>query len=242
MSESIESALSVGFIGVLVRRQFKPGQPYVQLVFESSGRTLLALSRNVSLVRSLQLGRCYRVSGTKHIVGGKSYLLEPQFVPLPAKPRTSRRARYAAFAAGSVLLLASGGVVAGLGLQGGDSPKASSATWHAGPPTEESATVSVEPEKTTPAPSTTPTPTGLTIKPATTTNPKSANSNQLSAPTTPAPEIPQATQPITTDPSAAIPPATETTPPPTTPADTPTDPPTTPTDPVTSPSDPPTGG
>lgn len=193
MSENVSTANS-NFVGTLVRRQFKPGQPYVQLVFESSGRTLLALSRNVTLVQSLKLGGKYRIGGAEHTVSGKQYLLEPRLVPVPAKRQVSRRARYAAWAAGGVLLLASGGVVAGLSLQGGDAPKASSSPWHAGNTTEESVTVTAQTEKTTPAATTTPATT--TTKPATSTKPKST--------TTPQPIVPSNTQQPTPTPAAPI--------------------------------------
>lgn len=199
MSENVSTA-NLNFIGTLVRRQFKPGQPYVQLVFESSGRTLLALSRNVSLVQSLKLGGKYRVGGAEHIVSGKQYILEPRLVPVPAKRQVSRRTRYAAWAAGGMLLLVSGGVVAGLSLQGGDAPKASSSSWHAGNTTEESVTVTAETEKTAPASTTTPaTPTSTVTKPATSTKPKSTTTSSGAQQPTPSPTPPPAA-PITTPP------------------------------------------
>jgi hypothetical protein len=73
------------FDGVLVQRQYKPGQKYVQLVFETAEGLRLSLSRNADLIRSLTVGTAYRVSGEEYSIGNKSYIHEPLAAPIPSK-------------------------------------------------------------------------------------------------------------------------------------------------------------
>lgn len=193
--------MKTNFVGTLVRRQYKAGQPYVQLVFESSGRTLLALSRNVALVRSLKLGSEYRVGGAERSVSGRSYLLEPQLIPISAKARNSRRVRYAAWAAAGCLLLVGGGIVAGLSLHD-NSSQASTTPRQTTTTTQKSVTVTAEPEKTTPASttdSTTSTPATTTTKSATSTKQKSPNPPQPSPVATSDPANPVVVPPVVED-------------------------------------------
>jgi hypothetical protein len=66
-----------GFTGVLVGRRWKPGQKYIQLVFETTEGFKLSLSRNLRMVRSLSMGNTYRVEGRKYVLGEKVVIKEP---------------------------------------------------------------------------------------------------------------------------------------------------------------------
>ncbi|HSX46288.1 MAG TPA: hypothetical protein VLG27_04810, partial [Candidatus Saccharimonadia bacterium] len=79
------------FTGVLVRRQYKPGQKYIQLVFETAGGLQLSLSRNLKLVRSLSVGNTYRIEGPEYALGDKTYVHEPTALPVNVTPKSARR-------------------------------------------------------------------------------------------------------------------------------------------------------
>ena len=74
---------SVEFMGVLIDRQYRTGQKYVQLVFETAEGIRLSVSRNINLIRSLQLGSTYQVTGSERTVGQKRYIHEPTAVLVP---------------------------------------------------------------------------------------------------------------------------------------------------------------
>ncbi len=98
------------FVGTLVRRQYKPGQRYIQLVFETPTDTKLSLSRNLDMVRSLKVGETYRIEGAERLLGNKKYIYEPVAIPLPRSSKKSRTLRFAAFGGVACLLIA-GGVI-----------------------------------------------------------------------------------------------------------------------------------
>lgn len=71
------------FTGKLVKRQYKRGQQYAQLVFENRRGTHLSLSRNPKTVNSLMVGERYRVAGPEFAVGEKTFIHEPEVAPAP---------------------------------------------------------------------------------------------------------------------------------------------------------------
>jgi hypothetical protein len=68
---------SSDFTGVLVRRQYKPGQKYMQLLFKTADGVKLSISRNPKLVESLDEGRTYHIEGQEYKVGDKVLIHEP---------------------------------------------------------------------------------------------------------------------------------------------------------------------
>jgi hypothetical protein len=68
------------FTGVLVKRQYKPGQKYIQLLFQTSDGPILSISRNPNLVQSLSEGHTYRVEGQEYTIGEKKVINEPSAV------------------------------------------------------------------------------------------------------------------------------------------------------------------
>jgi hypothetical protein len=86
------------FTGVLVRRQWKPGQKYVQLIFRTTEGMKLSITRNIQLVRTLKEGLTYRVKGQEYTVGKKTIIHEPVTTLIEAK-RAPRRRLYIGFAA-----------------------------------------------------------------------------------------------------------------------------------------------
>ncbi|HEX8226686.1 MAG TPA: hypothetical protein VF572_02345 [Candidatus Saccharimonadales bacterium] len=101
------------FTGVLVRRQFEPGQKYVQLVFETAEGMKLSLSRNLRMVRSLTIGREYHIKGHLNTVGGKTFVNEPLAMPVMVQPpiKAKRRPLKIVLAVVIPLLAISGGGV-----------------------------------------------------------------------------------------------------------------------------------
>lgn len=73
---------SVEFMGVLVDRQYKTGQKYVQLVFETAEGIRLSLSRNANTIHSLKVGLTYKVTGPERTIGQKRYIHEPTATPV----------------------------------------------------------------------------------------------------------------------------------------------------------------
>jgi hypothetical protein len=65
------------FTGVLVKRQYKPGQKYIQLLFQTSDGPKLSISRNPKMVQSLSEGQTYRVEGQEYTIGERSVIKEP---------------------------------------------------------------------------------------------------------------------------------------------------------------------
>jgi cytoskeletal protein RodZ len=93
-----------GFTGVLIRRHYKPGQRYIQLLFQTKKGLRLSISRNLQLVRSLSVGSTYRVKGQEYIVGEKTYIHEPTAALVKPKKILSKR-RVLFFVLGIVLIL-----------------------------------------------------------------------------------------------------------------------------------------
>jgi hypothetical protein len=83
---------------MLVRRQYKPGQRYIQLVFETTEGIKLSISRNVQLVRSLTVGKTYHIEGPEYALGSKTYIHEPIATPMPYALKRSRKRRLIIFA------------------------------------------------------------------------------------------------------------------------------------------------
>lgn len=79
------------FTGVLVRRQYKPGQKYIQLVFETTEGLRLSISRNLRLVRSLSVGGTYKVIGPLYEIGDKTYVHEPTATLIRQEKRTNKK-------------------------------------------------------------------------------------------------------------------------------------------------------
>jgi hypothetical protein len=67
------------FKGTFIKRQYKPGQNYVQLLFESKAGPRLALCSDVEKIRSLQAGENYKVEGPEYTNGTKTFVNEPDF-------------------------------------------------------------------------------------------------------------------------------------------------------------------
>ena len=83
--------METSFTGVLVRRDYKPGQDYVQLIFKGAHETKLSISKNIMLMKSLTIGEKYRLVGREYKYGSKSYIREPKAIPLSAPKSTSRK-------------------------------------------------------------------------------------------------------------------------------------------------------
>jgi hypothetical protein len=79
------------FTGVLVRRQYKSGQKYMQLLFKTAEGVKLTISRNPQLVRSLSEGRTYYVAGQEYKVGDKTVIHEPTAVLVQKKALQSKK-------------------------------------------------------------------------------------------------------------------------------------------------------
>lgn len=98
-----------GFTGVLLKRQYRAGQRYMQLLFKTAEGQRLALSRDLQLVRSLQPGQYYQVEGDVRTAPGRSYLLQPTIMPVEAPSasaavRTPRQRRTRLALAGLVAI------------------------------------------------------------------------------------------------------------------------------------------
>jgi hypothetical protein len=214
------------FKGVLVSRKYRPGHSYIQLLFQTADDLQLCLSRNVQMVRELQLGQTYQVSGHKYTVGQVEYVRDP--VPTLVQPGSGKRRLW--FASGAVclvLLLGVGGLIAmqSKGSAPAKQPKRKAPA--ASPQTLSEQTEGSLPSSTTsgdsteqPTPETTPAPV-----------PRSARSTPAStspAPTPPAPQpvTPQSPPPATPPPP---PPPPEETPPEEPPTEPPAEPPAEPT-------------
>jgi hypothetical protein len=65
------------FVGTLVRRHYKPGQRYIQLVFETAEGLKLSLSRNIQFVKSLHIGKTYHIEGRELSIGSKYVITDP---------------------------------------------------------------------------------------------------------------------------------------------------------------------
>jgi hypothetical protein len=65
------------FKGTYVQRQYRRGQKFVQLLFESDQGAKLAISRNVDMIQSLEVGQTYEVEGAEYSNGKRLFLYEP---------------------------------------------------------------------------------------------------------------------------------------------------------------------
>jgi hypothetical protein len=173
----------VTFDGTLVRRQYRPGQKYIQLVFKTAGDTKLSLSRNARLAKSLEIGQKYRVHGEEYQVGDRLYIHEPTATPLPYTSKGSRKLRYAGF--GLVALALAGGATFASGGFHQSSVKFSPAAQHSSTPALTSDTTA----QTTPVTTVLTNPTSTTTPVAAAPKPKTVNSVSNS---TPAPSVPVA--------------------------------------------------
>jgi hypothetical protein len=77
-----------GFTGVLVGRRYKPGQKYIQLVFKTTEGLKLSLSRNLQMVRSLNMGKTYHIEGPLYQMGQKVFIHEPTATFIPPKEKS----------------------------------------------------------------------------------------------------------------------------------------------------------
>jgi hypothetical protein len=152
------------FTGVLVQRDYKPGQKYIQLVYHTAEGVRLSFSRNIDAVRSLTVGRTYQVKGREYNMGGKTFIHETSTKPVQDKPVFFKRR---AFVLAIGIMLVSGvGVASAQFLTTSDSssatPVTTQTTTKQRPTAEESkvlgSSVSAPTTETKPAPSTTPNP------------------------------------------------------------------------------------
>jgi hypothetical protein len=65
------------FTGTLVGRRWQPGQKYIQLVFKTTEGLKLSLSRNLNMVRTLNVGHTYWVEGPEISLEQKTFIHEP---------------------------------------------------------------------------------------------------------------------------------------------------------------------
>jgi cytoskeletal protein RodZ len=74
------------FKGVLIRRQYKPGQKYIQLIFKTTDGLRLTVTRNPQMVDSLNEGKMYHVEGQLYNIGQKTVIREPKATLLKSEP------------------------------------------------------------------------------------------------------------------------------------------------------------
>jgi len=204
------------FTGKLVKRHYKRGQQYAQLVFENRRGTYLSLSRNPKTVNSLKVGERYRVAGPEFAVGEKTFIHEPEVAPAPFHKKrlavsfavaffliltgTVFAARHFAasnkVAAQSESSNTSTGVVAQQSAVQGDSTQTANTNTPA------------QTTDTPPATTTTPKTTTTSVKKTTSTTPSSNSSTQNSSQTNTT-----LTQPTSPSSDTTTPPADTTTPP-----------------------------
>jgi hypothetical protein len=170
------------FTGVLVQRDYKPGQ-------------------NIDAVRSLTVGRTYQVKGREYNMGGKTFIHETSTKPVQDKPVFFKRR---AFVLAIGIMLVSGvGVASAQFLTTSDSssatPVTTQTTTKQRPTAEESkvlgSSVSAPTTETKPAPSTTP-------NPATTSSVKTDGAQPVTDPS--ASQTPDTTGSSATDTSSTL--------------------------------------
>lgn len=196
----MSSGAVIGFTGVLVDAQYKPGQKYIQLVFETAEGMRLSLSRNMRMVRAMDVGLTYQVKGTELSVGRKSYIHEPSAVLVEPATQPAKKYNVGVIVA-AILIFAAipGGAIYMSQLQASNNhvdTKAVGAQESYVPvtspePTKELATTEAAPSNSTPnaaAPSTASTPTSrsATAKKSTTTPAVNAPQPPSSSPNVPA--------------------------------------------------------
>lgn len=96
------------FTGVLIKRDYKPGQDYVQLIFKGAKETKLSISRNVTAMKHLTIGGTYKLTGREYKHGAKTYLRDPKTIPVTATKKSHKKLIFASIAGFSALLVAGG--------------------------------------------------------------------------------------------------------------------------------------
>jgi hypothetical protein len=76
----------ITFTGKLAKRQWKPVQKFIQLVFETSHGPRISLTRDVEMAKDLTMHGLYHVQGQEYDVNGKIYINEPVVVGAHRKP------------------------------------------------------------------------------------------------------------------------------------------------------------
>jgi hypothetical protein len=89
------------FTGVLVRRQYKPGEKYIQLLFKTDDGLRLTVTRNPKMVSSLDEGQMYHVEGQQYNIGQKTVIREPKATLLKSEPGFVRKNKW--FIAASII-------------------------------------------------------------------------------------------------------------------------------------------
>jgi hypothetical protein len=80
------------FTGTLLRRQYKPGQKYIQLLFKTPQGVKLALTRDPKMVETLSEGKIYKVEGQDFIIGDKKAVQDPVVAPIQPGIFSKKRA------------------------------------------------------------------------------------------------------------------------------------------------------
>lgn len=185
------SSRDVNFTGRLVRRQYKPGQKYVQLIFKTDHENKISLSRNPRLVKALKVGATYKISGQQFTLGDKSFIKEPRAIPVSDAPRSKK---WLMVASGFATFILIGGVVSAVALSASNGKVPTKTVAQAGTVQGASTTVSPSADSTAqPAPSSpsnTPTTPAVTSTRKSTNNTASSSSSSNTNPTTPATNIP----------------------------------------------------
>jgi hypothetical protein len=191
---------AASFTGLLVRRQYRPGQKYIQLLFETSEGLWLTLTRDVQLVRDLIPGQAYEVQGPVHAIGNKHYVHEPSVVPVDEAALAAASAQSSVIARHPRLMLTGAALVVIL-LAGTVVALASHKDVHSNT-TNGSATTSTGIQMSQPAVM------GDSVQAADTSTGVTTDSTTTPA-TTPAATSPTGTTPQTTKPPASTPVVTE---------------------------------
>ncbi|HSX45960.1 MAG TPA: hypothetical protein VLG27_03085 [Candidatus Saccharimonadia bacterium] len=228
------------FQGVLVRRQYKPGQKYIQLVFKTAEGFRVSLSRNLRMVSSMSVGNTYHIKGPELVLGDKMVVREPVAIPVRQLGFVARHKKlFIILFAGVFVACITGGVLAMTGSYGNQ------------PHTDNKPTPQTTQTKTTTdtAPSNPATTTQPQTRPAATATytTKKVSSSKVTSSTSsqPASSSTSSTPPAGDTSQITSPPTDTTTPPPTDTTTPPTDGTTPPTDGTPPPTDgttPPTDG
>jgi hypothetical protein len=201
------------FTGVLVRRQYKKGEKYVHLFFQTTEGVRLSVTRNLHLVGSLSEGHTYRVSGQEYILGQKKLVHEPTATLINSKSWFRNRLLIIV----PILVLLIGGTTSALLLKKNDPPANSGQTGSKSLPAQTTQPTEMPPTTTQePGPTAQNQPAATPQTGTSTSTKKTSTTNSNPAVATPSPS--PAPQP-------APPPAPESPPPEPTPEPPPVDPP-----------------
>jgi len=150
---AVNGQIGTSFVGVLTRREYRPGQRYAQLVFETSEGIKLSLTRNLRAVGAMRIGRSYKIVGIERVIGAKTFITNPVVTLLADTPVAARRRWRVALVAFIVVLVfagaASAAVMSFITAPPTAAPKAS-------PPSAAVATSKTPTKTATPAATTTP--------------------------------------------------------------------------------------